>query len=110
MADHPLFAQQLPDGATRGNLPPLLEALRQVKYDEAENSPEELARNYKDDGNHLFKEKSYRFVTFVLLAETWFMLCELIIDKLGLQQFVHLSKKIPIEEPRQLLASVVFKH
>lgn len=60
MADHPLFAQQLPDGATRGNLPPLLEALRQVKYDEAENSPEELARNYKDDGNHLFKEKSYR--------------------------------------------------
>ncbi|XP_022672403.1 tetratricopeptide repeat protein 4-like isoform X2 [Varroa destructor] len=70
MADHPLFAQQLPDGATRGNLPPLLEALRQVKYDEAENSPEELARNYKDDGNHLFKEKSYRLRSDLRIVTT----------------------------------------
>ncbi|OQR76310.1 tetratricopeptide repeat protein 4-like [Tropilaelaps mercedesae] len=60
MAAHPLFAQQLPGGGTGSELPPLLEALRQVKYDETDNSPEELARSYKDDGNHLFKEQQYR--------------------------------------------------
>lgn len=61
MASHPLFAKELPEGPN-GDLPPLLEALRQVKYDETENSPEELARNYKADGNHLFKQQNYRSV------------------------------------------------
>ena len=57
MAEHPLFASS---SADNGDLPPLLEALRQIKYDETENSPEELARSYKEDGNHLFKKHDYR--------------------------------------------------
>ena len=57
MAEHPLFAST---SAETGELPPLLEALRQIKYDETENSPEELAKSYKEDGNHLFKKQDYR--------------------------------------------------
>lgn len=67
MADHPLFAKELPGDGSGADLPPLLEALRQVKYDETDNSPESLARAYKDDGNHLFKQQNYRYVTTYVL-------------------------------------------
>jgi tetratricopeptide (TPR) repeat protein len=41
-------------------LPPLLEALQQLKYSEVDNTPEELAVNYKEDGLFHFKIKKYR--------------------------------------------------
>lgn len=41
-------------------LPPLLEALQQLKYSEEDNTLEELALNYKEDGNFHFKLKKYR--------------------------------------------------
>jgi len=44
-------------------LPPLLEALQQLKYSEDDNTPEELALNYKEDGNFHFKLKKYRIAT-----------------------------------------------
>lgn len=39
---------------------PLYEGLQQLKYDPNENTPDELAISYKDDGNFSFKHKKYR--------------------------------------------------
>lgn len=39
---------------------PLVEALQQLKYSPDENTPEELAANYKEDGIFHFKLKKYR--------------------------------------------------
>lgn len=58
MQEHPLFTTDLPEGA---ELPPLVEALQQLKYDSEMNGPEQLAENYKDDGNNNFKLKKYRW-------------------------------------------------
>uniref|UniRef100_A0A131XM59 Putative hsp90 co-chaperone cns1 n=1 Tax=Hyalomma excavatum TaxID=257692 RepID=A0A131XM59_9ACAR len=58
MDQHPLFAKKLPDGE---ELPPLVEALQQLKYDTELNGPEDLAEQYKTDGNHNFKLKKYRW-------------------------------------------------
>ena len=44
-------------------LPPLLEGLQQLKYSEDDNTPEELALNYKEDGLFHFKLKKYRVAT-----------------------------------------------
>lgn len=41
-------------------LHPLYEGLQQLKYDPNENTPEELALSYKEDGNFNFKHKNYR--------------------------------------------------
>ncbi|CAN7984772.1 unnamed protein product [Ixodes hexagonus] len=58
MEEHPLFASKLPEDAA---MPPLVEALQQLKYDTDMNGPDELAENYKEDGNNNFKLKKYRW-------------------------------------------------
>ncbi|KAK8781656.1 hypothetical protein V5799_017003 [Amblyomma americanum] len=58
MEEHPLFATKLPES---GDLPPLVEAMQQLKYDTEMNGPEELAEQYKDDGNNNFRLKKYRW-------------------------------------------------
>ena len=44
-------------------MPPLMQGLQDLKYSPDENTPEELAKNYKEDGNFNFKCKKYRFAT-----------------------------------------------
>jgi len=56
MEQHPFFMTKQPEG---DNLPPLLEGLQQLKYDENINTPEEIASTYKDEGNINFKAKNY---------------------------------------------------
>lgn len=55
---HPFFMKKSPEPGDE--LSPLMEGLQQLKYDENENTPEELAANYKEDGNFNFKCKKYR--------------------------------------------------
>lgn len=58
MQEHPFFMTQ---ESTKGDLPPLVEALQQLKYDPEQNTKAELAENYKEDGNYNFKQKKYRW-------------------------------------------------
>lgn len=58
MEEHPLFATKLPENA---EMPPLVEALQQLKYDAEVNGPEGLAEQYKADGNNNFRLKKYRW-------------------------------------------------
>ncbi|XP_046752518.1 DNA polymerase interacting tetratricopeptide repeat-containing, protein of 47 kDa isoform X1 [Diprion similis] len=58
MDKHPFFMKKAPQ--VGDELSPLMEGLQQLKYDENENTPEELANNYKEDGNFNFKYKNYR--------------------------------------------------
>lgn len=39
---------------------PMLEGLQQLKFDPEDNTPEELAEKYKEDGNYWLKHKKYR--------------------------------------------------
>ncbi|XP_022818661.1 tetratricopeptide repeat protein 4 [Spodoptera litura] len=57
MDKHPFFMKSTPDD---GTLSPLAEGLAKLKYDPEENTPVELAANYKEDGNFNFKHKNYR--------------------------------------------------
>ncbi|KAM3961367.1 DNA polymerase interacting tpr containing protein of 47kD [Aphomia sociella] len=57
MEKHPFFMKSTPDD---GALSPLAEGLAKLKYDPDENTPLELAANYKEDGNFNFKHKNYR--------------------------------------------------
>lgn len=41
-------------------LHPLLEGIQQLKYDPDENTKDDLAHNYKEDGNFYIKHKKYR--------------------------------------------------
>ncbi|XP_013780202.2 LOW QUALITY PROTEIN: tetratricopeptide repeat protein 4-like [Limulus polyphemus] len=59
MQEHPAFRTE-PLDETR-ELPPWIEALQQLKYDSEENTAEELALNYKDDGNENFRLKKYHW-------------------------------------------------
>lgn len=45
-------------------LNPLLEGIQQLKYDPMENTLEELATTYKEDGNFDMKNKKYRMAIF----------------------------------------------
>lgn len=56
MEEHPLLMTKSPDP---NNLPPLVEAMRQLKYSEECNSPEDLAKQYKLDGNENYKNKRF---------------------------------------------------
>ncbi|KAJ2941336.1 hypothetical protein O0L34_g3536 [Tuta absoluta] len=56
MDKHPFFMKSTPEGA----MSPLAEGLAKLKYDPDENTPAELAANYKEDGNYNFKYKNYR--------------------------------------------------
>ncbi|XP_017887531.1 uncharacterized protein LOC108629397 [Ceratina calcarata] len=58
MEKHPFFMKKAPEPGEE--LSPLMEGLQQLKYAEDENTPEELANNYKDDGNFNYKYKKYR--------------------------------------------------
>lgn len=58
MEKHPFFMTKAPEPGEE--LSPLMEGIQQLKYDENENTPEDLAKAYKDDGNFNFKCKKYR--------------------------------------------------
>ncbi|XP_076760781.1 DNA polymerase interacting tpr containing protein of 47kD [Xylocopa sonorina] len=58
MEKHPFFMKKAPEPGE--GLSPLMEGLQQLKYGEDENTPEELANNYKEDGNFNYKYKKYR--------------------------------------------------
>ena len=62
MESHPFFASndKLLEDAAKGKLNPMMEGLQNLKYSPEENSPDELAKNYKEDGNFQFKFKKYR--------------------------------------------------
>lgn len=57
MEEHPLLMTKAPDNPNE--IPPLVEAMRSLKYDEDSNTPEELAKQYKLDGNENFKQKNF---------------------------------------------------
>lgn len=59
MESHPFFSNQ---GSLDGSkeLSPLMKGLQDLKYSADENTPPELAANYKEDGNFNFKCKKYR--------------------------------------------------
>ncbi|CAK1543449.1 unnamed protein product [Leptosia nina] len=57
MDKHPFFMKTAPKG---DEMSPLAEGLAKLKYDPDENTPLELATNYKEDGNFNFKHKNYR--------------------------------------------------
>merc|ERR1719422_2788758 len=52
------FKKEFLDGE---ELSPMMQGLQDLKYSADENTPEELAKNYKEDGNFNFKCKKYRF-------------------------------------------------
>lgn len=56
MDKHPFFMKTNPSD----EMSPLAEGLAKLKYDPEENTPLELANNYKEDGNFNFKHKNYR--------------------------------------------------
>ena len=59
MQQHPFFANRdYLDGSKE--LSPLMKGLQDLKYSPDENTPAELAANYKEDGNFNFKCKKYR--------------------------------------------------
>ncbi|XP_067207479.1 DNA polymerase interacting tetratricopeptide repeat-containing, protein of 47 kDa [Linepithema humile] len=58
MEKHPFFMKKAPEPGDE--LSPLMEGLQQLKYGKDENTPEELANNYKEDGNFNYKYKKYR--------------------------------------------------
>jgi len=58
MQDHPFFNQGWKEGK---ELSPMMKGLQDLKYSPDENTPDELAKNYKEDGNFNFKCKKYRF-------------------------------------------------
>lgn len=58
LEQHPLLMTKPPDDPNE--IPPLVEAMRQLKYSEECNSPEELAKQYKLDGNELFKQRKFQ--------------------------------------------------
>lgn len=57
MEEHPLLMTKPPNNPDE--IPPLVEAMRKLKYGEDCNSPDELAKQYKLDGNENFKQKKF---------------------------------------------------
>ncbi|XP_055707055.1 DNA polymerase interacting tetratricopeptide repeat-containing, protein of 47 kDa [Phlebotomus papatasi] len=62
MEKHPFFMKRLPEVGEE--VDPLVEGMQQLKYDPLENTPEELAANYKEDGNFHMKHRKYRISIF----------------------------------------------
>ena len=58
MDKHPFFTKNQNVGYESH---PMVDALRQLKYDEEFNSKKELVNNYKEDGNENFRQKKYRW-------------------------------------------------
>jgi len=61
MMEHPMFVTQ--DAIDKGEVSPVIQGLADLKYSEEDNSPLELAENYREDGNFNFKCKKYRYAT-----------------------------------------------
>lgn len=55
---HPAFMSVNPE---TGELPPMVEALQQLKYNPEFNTKLELAKTYKEDGNDNFRHKKYKW-------------------------------------------------
>lgn len=62
MDKHPFFMKKPPE--IGDELHPMLEGLQQLKYDPMENTTEQLAGTYKDDGNFYLKHKKVRMAVF----------------------------------------------
>jgi len=62
MEKHPFFVTQ--DAMNKGEVSPEIQGLADLKYSETDNTPLELAENYREDGNFNFKCKKYRFATY----------------------------------------------
>lgn len=58
MRKHPFFMKEPPKEGEE--LHPLLEGIQQLKYDPEENTKEDLAENYRVDGNFYMKHKKFR--------------------------------------------------
>ncbi|XP_055626999.1 DNA polymerase interacting tetratricopeptide repeat-containing, protein of 47 kDa [Toxorhynchites rutilus septentrionalis] len=58
MAKHPFFSRKAPEPGEE--LSPLMEGLQQLKYDPEENTAQELAEAYKDDGKFYMQHKQFR--------------------------------------------------
>uniref|UniRef100_A0A0K8W5J3 Tetratricopeptide repeat protein 4 n=1 Tax=Bactrocera latifrons TaxID=174628 RepID=A0A0K8W5J3_BACLA len=58
MDKHPFFMKKAPQPGD--DVHPMFEGLQKLKYDPEENTAEELALNYKDDGNFYMKHKKFR--------------------------------------------------
>ncbi|XP_021960443.1 DNA polymerase interacting tetratricopeptide repeat-containing, protein of 47 kDa [Folsomia candida] len=67
LVNHPFFITQSQIDALSPSepLPPLLDALQQLKYSPDENTPLELALNYKTDGLFQFKMGKYRIAASI---------------------------------------------
>jgi hypothetical protein len=60
MEKHPLFMTKAPEQGENGELPPDVEAIRQLQWDPDINDPREIALKYKDEGNLYFKVSKYK--------------------------------------------------
>lgn len=58
MDKHPFFMKKMPEPGDE--IHPMLEGIQQLKYDPDENTSEDLANNYKDDGTFYMKHKKFR--------------------------------------------------
>nr|XP_014096578.2 DNA polymerase interacting tetratricopeptide repeat-containing, protein of 47 kDa [Bactrocera oleae] len=58
MDKHPFFMKKAPQPGD--DVHPMFEGLQKLKYDPEENTAEELALNYKEDGNFYMKHKKFR--------------------------------------------------
>lgn len=62
MDKHPFFMKKPPE--IGDDLHPMLEGLQQIKYDPMENTTEDLAATYKEDGNFYLKHKKYNMAIY----------------------------------------------
>lgn len=62
MDKHPFFMKKAPE--IGDEIHPLMEGIQQLKYDPEENTREDLAMTYKDDGNFYMKHKKYRMAIY----------------------------------------------
>lgn len=62
MDKHPFFMKKAPEAGD--DLHPMLEGLQQLKYDPMENTTEDLANTYKEDGNFYLKHNKVRMAIF----------------------------------------------
>ncbi|XP_062133741.1 DNA polymerase interacting tetratricopeptide repeat-containing, protein of 47 kDa [Drosophila sulfurigaster albostrigata] len=62
MDKHPFFMKRAPQPGDEVH--PMFEGLQKLKYDPEENTLEELALNYKEDGNFYMKHKKFRMAVY----------------------------------------------
>lgn len=62
MDKHPFFMKKTPQPGDEVH--PMFEGLQKLKYDPEENTLEELALNYKEDGNFYMKHKKFRMAVY----------------------------------------------